>query len=155
MDPRTPSCQEEEETAEEVPPVWIWSIRGPGWTRCELLPLSQACFLIEVLFRNYDCSNANNFIILADNKIWKKKLWVLNLNQTRTKNGCNLVLYRVLWCKDTYILAVFNKQDILAKSGKNYPLLFAPHYYCGQWKPFISDINVWILVYTLYFNEYV
>lgn len=49
----------------------------------------------------------------------------------------NLVLYRVLWCKDTYILAVY-KQDILAKSGK----IFAPHYYCGQGKPFMNDINV-------------
>lgn len=48
----------------------------------------------------------------------------------------NLVLYRVLWCKDTYIL------DILAKSGKNYLFLFVPHYYCGQGKPFMSDINV-------------
>lgn len=56
--------------------------------------------------------------------------------------------------KIRYLLAVYN-QDILAKSGKNYPFLFAPHYYCGQGKPFMSDINVWILVYTLYFNEYV
>lgn len=55
----------------------------------------------------------------------------------------NLVLCRVLWCKDTYtcILAVY-KQDILAKSVKNYPFFFAPHYYCGQGKPFMSDINV-------------